>query len=753
MRVIAAAVVSLSLSWFHLVPVHAKDRSDPSRLTVKRIFGSGEFRSQRSSARWLGKLPTYTVLENSSDQKGAKDIVGYDARSGKRELLVSAADLMPPGESSPLKIDGYAFSRDRSLVLIYTNSKRVWRRKTRGDYWIFDRTARQLRKIGGKAKPASLMFAKFSPSGKQVAFVSERSLFCEDLFDHSVKCLAKADDAHTINGTFDWVYEEELSLRDGFRWSPDGKSIAYWQINTKGVRRMPLVNNTDTLYPRITWIPYPKVGQRNSSCRVGVVSLKTGKTVWMKVPGDPREHYIARMEWAGTANSRELLVQQLNRLQNTNRVMLANAKTGTVTSVLSERDKAWVDVNNELKWFDLGKRFTWISERDGWRHVYLVSRDGKKMQLATPGKYDVIQLLSIDEKNGLLYFIASPDNPTQRFLYSIRLDGKGLKRLTPAQSRGTHSYQISAKAGWAIHTASTFDDPPTSELVQLPQHKPQRPLAENKRLFGKVQKLKRRPVEFFRVDIGGGVRLDGWCIKPPDFDPKMKYPLLVYVYGEPAGSTVTDRWGGENGLWHLLLAQRGYVVMSFDNRGAKVPRGRAWRKFVYRKIGIVSPQDQAAAVRAVIGSRSWIDSRRIGIWGWSGGGSSSLHAIFKYPDLYHTAISVAPVANQRYYDTIYQERYMGLPGGNVRGYQEGSPINFARKLKGNLLLIHGSGDDNCHYQTTELLINELIRHNKPFRLMSYPNRTHAIREGKNTKRHLRELMTRYLLEKLPPGGR
>lgn len=231
-----------------------------------------------------------------------------------------------------------------------------------------------------------------------------------------------------------------------------------------------------------------------------------------------------------------------------------------------------------------------------------------------------------------------------------------------------------------------------------------------------------------------------------------KYPLLVYVYGEPAGQTVRDRWGHSTRLWHLMLAQRGFIVMSFDNRGTKSPRGRDWRKCVYRQVGILAPRDQAAALRAVLKNRPSIDKKRIGVWGWSGGGSSSLHAIFKYPELYHTAIVVAPVPNQRYYDTIYQERYMGLPATNVKGFRDGSAINYVRQLKGNLLLIHGTGDDNCHYQTTELLINELIRHNKQFSMFAYPNRTHSIREGKNTSRHLREMMTRFLLNKLAPGN-
>jgi dipeptidyl-peptidase-4 len=305
----------------------------------------------------------------------------------------------------------------------------------------------------------------------------------------------------------------------------------------------------------------------------------------------------------------------------------------------------------------------------------------------------------------------------------------------------------------AIVTSSSFDNPPTVRLVKLPSHETVRVLEDNRSVRDKVVRLNRHPSEFFRVDIGDGISLDGWCMRPPEFDAGKKYPLLVFVYGEPAGQTVLDRWGGDNYLWHLLLTQRGYVVVSFDNRGTPAPRGRNWRKGVYRKVGVLAPQDQAAALRKVLQEREYLDPARVGIWGWSGGGSMSLNAIFKYPELYKMAISIAPVPNQRYYDTIYQERYMGLPADNPDGYLQGSPINFARQLRGDLLLIHGTGDDNCHYQTMEMLINELIRHNKPFSMMAYPNRTHAIREGANTRRHLRQLMTSYLEAHLPAGAR
>ena len=383
-----------------------------------------------------------------------------------------------------------------------------------------------------------------------------------------------------------------------------------------------------------------------------------------------------------------------------------------------------------------------------------MSRDGEEERLLTPGDYDVIAVVRIvestDEGGGSLYFIASPDNPTQRYLFRTSLEGKRpAERLTPVEQAGTHAYQMSPDGKWAFHTYSAFGVPPVTELVKLPGHETVRTMVDNAKLREKVDALAKGPIGFFRVDIGAGVELDGWCIKPPGFEPEKRYPVLIHVYGEPAGQTVLDRWGGRNYLWHLMLAQQGYLIMSVDNRGTPAPRGRAWRKCIYRQIGILASKDQAAAVRALIDKWPYVDPDRIGIWGWSGGGSMSLNAIFRYPDLYRTAMAIAFISNQRYYDTIYQERYMGLPEENEDGFREGSPITHAHKLEGNLLIIHGTGDDNCHYQSCDALINELVAHNKVFTMMAYPNRSHGIHEGKNTTRHLFELLTRYLKENLP----
>jgi dipeptidyl-peptidase-4 len=758
-----------------VLPLHAggtkKDPpADPSKLTLQRIFASGDFASQGiGSVRWLSKQGGYAVTEASEKNKAGQDIVRYDPATGKKEVLVGAWNLIPPGGTTPLGIASFTFAPNEGLVLIYTNTKRVWRHNDLGDYWVYDITSRKLHKLGGDAKPQALQFAKFSPDSKKVAYVKDKNVFVEDLATEKIIQLTERKTNDIINGTFDWVYEEELDLRDGIRWSPDSKLIAFWQLDTSGVKDYHLINNTDELYPKITTFKYPKVGETNSACKVGIVSL-LGKqrTIWPSIPGDPRSHYVARMDWMPASENEKsvtLLVQQLNRLQNTNKVITKTLSSATLedknvdpsniiaeTKVsFTETDKAWVDVHDSLEWFDGGKQFTWISERDGWRHVYAISRDGKQQKVITPGKFDVMDVLHLDEEDGWLYYYASPDNPTRKYLYRSKLDGSKTEKVTPDEFKGSNSYDISPDSKWAIHTHSNFSTPPVTRLIQLPDHKVVRVLKENKKLHETIKKIKHRPGEFFRVDIGDGVDLDGWCIKPPDFDPAKKYPVLFHVYGEPAGQTVLDRWGGQNYLWHQMLAQQGYVVMSVDNRGTPAPRGREFRKIIYKQLGSIAPQDQAKAVRAIEKQWPWVDPQRIGIWGWSGGGSMTLHAMFRFPDVYQTGMAIAAVTNERFYDSIYSERYMGLPGDNVKGYKECSPITYAGQLKGNLLIVHGTGDDNVHYANAEALFNELIAQNKQFTMMAYPNRSHSISEGKGTRLHLFTLLTNYLHKNLPAG--
>jgi len=725
--------------------------TDASKLTIERIYKGREFAPERfGPARWMKDGRSYATLEASKSVKGGDDIVLYGAAAGERRVLVPAERLIPPGTDKPLSIEDYAWSEDGRLLLVFTNSKRVWRRNTRGDYWVLDVATGALRKLGKDFEPSSLMFAKLSPDGLKAAYVRADNIFVETLADGAIVQITKDGSDTVINGTSDWVYEEEFNLRDGFRWSPDGRFISFWRFDTSGVPIFSMINNTDELYPRVTSFRHPKPGEPNAAVRIGVAGAAGGEIVWMKAVGDPQSSYIPVMEWASDCGA--VVLQHLNRLQNENRVMTGDIKTGEVRTFFTDRDDAWVDIGDDFRWAGKGRGFVWLSERDGWRHAYLVPLDGKEPLPLTPGDYDVIGLDGIDEKGGWVYFSASPQNATQRYLFRTRLDGKGrMERISPATEPGSHGYDISPSAEWAFHTYSRFGLPSRTELIRLPGHKAARVLAANAGLSAKVAALDCGKAEFVRVGIGDGVELDGWRILPPEFDPAKKYPLLIHVYGEPAGQTVLDRWGGSGYLWHLMLSQRGYIVASFDNRGTPAPRGRAWRKSIYRQVGILASADQAAAVRTVIKDWPGVDPERIGVWGWSGGGTMTLNALLRYPDLYRTGIAVAFVSNQRYYDSIYQERYMGLPKDNEAGYRDGSPIAFAKNLKGNLLLIHGTGDDNVHYQNFEALVNEFIRFNRPFSMMAYPNRSHGIYEGENTTLHLYETMLRYLKENLPPG--
>jgi dipeptidyl-peptidase-4 len=682
-------------------------------------------------------------------------IVELDVRdAAKKTVIVSTAMLTPAGQQQPINVRRFSFSADGNKVLINTNTKRVWRYDTRGDYWVYDLNTKTLTQLG-KARPASsLMFAKLSPDGSKVAYVSGHNLFVEDLSNGSVRQLTTDGSAKLINGTFDWAYEEEFDCRDGFRWSPDSRAIAYWQIDASKIKNYLMLNTTDSIYPYTVPVEYPVAGEDPSSCKIGVVDVNTGVTKWMDVPGDQVQHYIPRMEW--TTNSNEIILEQLNRAQNESRIFVANVSNGTAHIIHEEHDKAWIDGKSRWNggdpvgwdWLKDGKSFIWVSEKDGWRHLYRITGEGKET-LITKGNYDIITLDLIDENSGYVYFTASPDNATQKYLYRIKLSGGKAERITPADEPGTHSYSIIPNGKLAIHNFSNSYTPYQTETVTLPEHK---------HFSGSEIKLnteaKNKP-EFFKVKTIDGVEMDGWMVKPTNFDPSKKYPVVFMVYTEPAGATVTDSYGaGKNGLYVGNMADDGYVYISLDNRGTPAPKGAEWRKAIYKKIGIINIRDQAMGAREIL-KWPYIDSTRVAVHGWSGGGSATLNLMFQYPDIYKTGIAVAAVGWQLTYDNIYQERYMGVPTDDEGRavFIKGSPITYAKNLKGNLLYIHGTGDDNVHYKNAEMLINELVKYNKQFQLMSYPNRTHGIFEGEGTSQHLHTLFTQYLKEHCPPGGR
>ncbi len=729
----------------------------PLSQPLDAIFNQHAYGPKSVQLAWQNDGDTYTILEPAAGGKGT-DIVAYDTASGKRSVLVSAAKLKPADKATPLDIHGYSWSADKKKLLIFANTRKVWREETRGDYWIFDTGANasggRLFKLGGDAPESSLMFATFSPDGTRVAYVRANNLYVEDLATEKITQLTTDGSADIINGTSDWVSEEELDLRNCFRWSPDSQSIAYWQFDQSGVGEFTLINDTAEEYPVTTRYKYPQPGTTNSAVRAGIVPVTGGLTRWVSLPGDPRNHYIAQMQWAG--NSDDLMLEYLDRSQQRNRLMLADARTGDAKVFFEDTDKAWVNAG-PLEW--VGKSgsnkpdLLWLSERDGWRHAYRVDRATGQPRLITNFQADVIETVKIDQENGWFYFIASPQDAVRRYLYKSRLDGEGTpERVTPADESGTHAYNIAPDNRWALHTYSTSMQPNRIEIVSLPTHQAIRTLEDNAELAKKAKPILGEAPEFFKVQVANGVTLDGSMIKPPDFDPARKYPVLVYVYGEPASAVVRDMWGGTRGLFHSLIAQQGYLVISFDNEGSPAPKGREWRKCIYGAVGVLSSAQQVQAIQQLARERNYIDTSRMAIWGWSGGGSNTLNVMFRYPGVYSTGIAVAPVADESHYDTIYQERYMGLPAENKQGYHDGSPINFAQGLAGHLLVVHGSGDDNVHFQGTELLINKFVELGKPFDFMDYPNRTHAISEGKGTSFHIFSLITRYLEEHVPPGG-
>ncbi|WP_347156541.1 S9 family peptidase [Pontibacter chitinilyticus] len=690
----------------------------------------------------------------------AEGIVTYTLPAQSKQLILAREKLVPSGATEPLQVQDFSFSEDKQKLLLFTNTVKVWRLHTKGDYWVYDLAGQRLRKLGQNLPASSLMFAKFSPDGKQVGYVSGHNIYVENLADGTVKQLTTDGSRKLINGTFDWAYEEEFSCRDGFRWSPDSRKIAYWQLDATGVKDYLLFNDTDSIYPTVHPVEYPVAGEAPSPYKIGVVEVATKNTRWMNLPGDPQQHYVPRMAWA--ANADELILQQLNRKQNESKLFLCNATTGQVKPVYTENDKAWIDIlpswdskynDSGWDWLQEGREFLWASEKDGWRHLYRISRDGKKETLLTKGNYDVMEIVAVQETEGYIYFMASPNNATQAYLYRTRLNGKGkAERLTPITEAGTHHYTLSPSGKYGYHSFSNHYTKPVSEWVSLPRHKALNGTSAVDQALAQAA-TSAPSLRFFKVKTADGVEMDAWMAKPEPFDSTKKYPIVFYVYTEPAGQTVLDTYGaGMNGLYRGSMAEDGYIYVSVDGRGTPASKGREWRKSIYRKIGVLNIQDQAAAAREIL-KLPYVDTTRVAVWGWSGGGSTTLNLLFQYPDIYKTGIAVAAVGNQLTYDNIYQERYMGLPQENLEDFVRGSPITHAKNLRGHLLYIHGTGDDNVHYNNADMLLNELIKYNKQFQVMPYPNRTHSISEGEGTQEHLSTLYTNYLRQYCPPGGR
>lgn len=787
-------LLSLTLSavlFFNTAFLFAQEHvPDTNKLTLNGIYGSGAFRQEPApSIDWTEEGEYYFTLEPSSTLNGAEEIVRYKTYTETKEIFVKAEQLIPDGKDAPLDIASFELSPDGKKLLIFTNTKRVWRTNTRGDYWVLDLSSNNLTQIGhGKSIPeerfppkpnvratfipeSNLMFAKFSPDSRNVAYVYKSNIYVQELSTNKVTQLTHDGSKDIINGTFDWAYEEEFGCKDGFRWSPDGQYIAFWQIDASTIPDFLMINYIDSNYSKVIEVEYPKAGVDPSKCRIGVVSVLGNKITWMQIPGDPQQNYIPKMQWVNydysdvyTANKKnikviidgvpkyKLIVQQLNRKQNEIKFWECNPVTGKTDLLYSEKDEAYIELpNNDLFESADGKYVFFTSEKDGWNHIYKLSLVDKSEVNLTQGDYDVIDIKGINGETGDIFFTASPDNAAQRYLYKVNYKTSSLlEKVTPEGNEGTNTYNISPDGKYAVHSFSNANTPRTIDLISLPGHNTIKVLSKNIKYKEKISSLDLPQYEFFKVTTEDGIEMDGKILLPKNLDSTKKYPVLMYVYGEPGTQTVLDRWEFD---WDYMLSEMGYIVMTFDNRGTPAPKGREWRKSIYKNSGIITSRDQAMALKEV-SKWSFIDPERVAVWGWSGGGTMTLNLLFRYPELFQTGMSVAPVTDLRLYDNIYTERYMGLPQENEEEYIENSAINFVKGLHGNLLLIHGTGDDNVHYQNSELLINELVKHNKKFQMMAYPNRNHSmIGGGKNTFMHLYTLLLDYLTANTPPGGR
>ena len=757
-------------------------------ITVERIFKAGDFASDPLPAvTWLADGRSYVDVR--PDSAGGTRIVRVDLASGAVTTLAAAADLVD-GAGKRIEVEEIQLSADESKALLFHTSVRVWRSNTRGVFHVLDFKSKRLTPIAavttpgtgastttdtaaapalgknattaaglpdfigrglasGAADPALQMFAKFSPDGRQVAFVRGNNLWVTDLASGRARQLTTDGSDDVINGTTDWVYEEELGLRDAFRWSPDGRRIAYWRFDQTAVPAFPMVSETAGQYPVVSVLRYPKAGTPNSRVQVGVIDVAVSTagagaapaTRWIDVGADTGI-YIARMDWAGNDS---LAVQRMPRRQNQVDVLMASAATGKTRLVLTERDSAYVDVEDEgLRFINGGRQFLWRSDRSGWRQIYLYDRSGRLVRQVTRDGADVLGVAAVDERRGEVYVTAAAPTPTQRQLYRYPLARAGAgQRVT--QAPGTHAVSVGPRARYAVDFHSTAASPTTVTLYELPAMKARRVLVDNARLKGRLAASGARPPEFFRVPLPNGTELDAMRFLPPDYNAGRRYPVLMYVYGGPASPTVSDAWGGTRALWHQSLAAEGYVVVSVDNRGAAW-RGTSFRKTTQLRLGQVESDDQIAAARW-LRAQPWVDSARVGIWGWSYGGYMSTLTAARGGSMFKAAIAVAPVADWSLYDTIYTERFMWTPQQNPEGYRKGAPLNYLDGLTARYLLVHGTGDDNVHPQNATQLADKLEAAGKPFYMLLYPNRTHSI-SGGDTSFHLFSSLSRFLRENL-----
>jgi dipeptidyl-peptidase-4 len=704
-------------------------------FTTADIFSSSKFRDEALSGAHWSKNGDGIYHYKVDSAAGVTNFFKYNVANGDQKVVATVTAILRNHPREIKKFEHHIWSPDERRIL-FTGTLPARRPKTGGNFSIFDLETKQLRALTSNNNAQASV--QFSPDGKSIAFVRDNNLMLMELESGEERQLTSDGQPHLLNGLFDWVYEEEFSIIEAWQWSPDGAYIAYWQTDERPLPRFDIALY-DSLHLNWNRMRYPKAGDPNSTVKIGVVDIKSGKTVWMDI-GANEDMYVPRIEWFPAGN--RLAIQRLNRLQNKNELLIGDAITGKTKVILTETDDKWVEVHDNLFFLSKSDQFLWTSERDGYNHIYLYNLHGKLIRQLTKGQWDVAEINAVDETSRLVYFLASEATPLENHLYAVDLNGQNFKRIT--KHPGWHRIDFSPNYKHYIDTYSQIDSPPQIGLFAN-NGDLKRMLVENKQDALNEYRLSR--YEFFSFTTSDSVQLNGYILKPPDFDAGTQYPVLMYVYGGPGSQTVQNQWEGRRGLWFQMLAQNGYIVASVDNRGTGA-RGAAFKKVTYKNLGEWEAHDQIEAAK-YLGSLPYVDQSRIGIFGWSYGGFMAALCMFKGNDVFKAGISVAPVTHWKFYDSIYTERYMQTPQLNPEGYRKTAPINFAQNLKGNLLLVHGTADDNVHFQNSVELVNELIKHNKQFETMFYPGRYHGIREGaRNTQEHIYTLMTKFLFDEL-----
>ncbi len=670
----------------------------------------------------------------------------YDLRTGEKSgLIFDASTVKTDAKDWNGAFDGYTFSADESRILLTTATEPIYRWSSKSQFFVFDQKSRQLTRLFDGAKQR---YAHFSPDGSKVAFVVENDLYYKDLASGKVTRVTTDGKTNAIiNGASDWVYEEEFELVRAFEWSPDGARLAFLRFDETEVPEMTMEMYRGGMYPEEVTFKYPKVGEKNAVVTAWIYELASARKTAVDLPRDPGlDDYLPRIAWTPPGARSGLCLTWMNRHQNHLKLLLADPATGQTSLLLDETNKYYLDLH-DVNFLSDGSGFIWQSEKSGYNHLYRYDMSGKEVAALTKGNWEVTGLYGVDEKKGQVFFQAAAKNPMQRELYSVKLNGKGMKKLT--REKGMHTAQFSSTFDYFVNTYSTINTPPqyavcdrSGKVVrQLEQNQPVRDLQTDRGVA---------PVEFFDFKTSENVLLNGFMVKPqgPQYAGQ-KLPVLMFVYGGPGSQQVLDQWKGNNYWWFQMLAQKGYVVACVDNRGTG-GRGEEFKKMTYLNLGQLETRDQIEAAK-YMGTLPFVDPERVGIFGWSYGGYMSSLSLLKGKDVFKTGIAVAPVTNWKWYDSIYTERYMRTEKENPQGYADNSPTNFADQLEGNYLLIHGLADDNVHFQHTAEMTNKLIAANKQFDTMIYPNRNHGIGGG-NAKIHLYTLMTRFLDEKLKGTG-